>query len=282
LEGNASRCSRWPSGAELIITSCSSSRPRRPGTTAGCANVWRAGPNSFWTRGRWCSMTPGFPRMVSTHRGVARMYRGALGKTGNCQVGVSLHAATDWASAAVNWRLFLPASWAMSTPLTRRKRSRPAAPGQGQDRPRSAVSGEVAPGLGHARRDHRRLGVGLATRPVVADIGYGRITGFRRGLADRDLGDVLAVRSSTSAHPGEAVVQTPTWSPNRSPAQVRLSRQAHQPTCSRYDCRPHCSAAGHLAPRHEKDRQQPHRCGALAFPDAAGSPGQPQQLCRTC
>jgi SRSO17 transposase len=41
---------------------------------------------------------------------VARMYSGALGKTGNCQIGVSAHAVTDWAFAAINWRLFLPAS----------------------------------------------------------------------------------------------------------------------------------------------------------------------------
>ena len=42
---------------------------------------------------------------------MARMYCGALGKTGNCQIGVSVHAVTDWASAAIDWRLFLPESW---------------------------------------------------------------------------------------------------------------------------------------------------------------------------
>src|SRR5436190_14694023 len=53
----------------------------------------------------------GFPKDGASSPGVARMYCGALGKTGNCQVGVSVHAATDWASAAINWRLFLPESW---------------------------------------------------------------------------------------------------------------------------------------------------------------------------
>jgi hypothetical protein len=33
------------------------------------------------------------------------MYSGTLGKVGNCQIGVSVHAATDWASAALDWRL---------------------------------------------------------------------------------------------------------------------------------------------------------------------------------
>jgi SRSO17 transposase len=53
----------------------------------------------------------GFPKDGSGSPGVARMYSGTLGKTGNCQIGVSVHAVTDWASAAADWRLFVPASW---------------------------------------------------------------------------------------------------------------------------------------------------------------------------
>jgi hypothetical protein len=34
-----------------------------------------------------------------------------LGKRSNCQIGVSVHTVTDWAAAAVDRRLFLPASW---------------------------------------------------------------------------------------------------------------------------------------------------------------------------
>src|SRR5215211_8934529 len=43
--------------------------------------------------------------------GVARQYCGALGKTANCQVLVSVNAATDRASCPLGWRLFLPAAW---------------------------------------------------------------------------------------------------------------------------------------------------------------------------
>jgi hypothetical protein len=38
---------------------------------------------------------------------VSRKYTGTAGKVTKCQVGVSLHLASDRASAAVNWRLFL-------------------------------------------------------------------------------------------------------------------------------------------------------------------------------
>src|SRR4051812_47960286 len=53
----------------------------------------------------------GFPKDGADSPGVARMYSGTLGKVGNCQIGVSVHAVTDWASAAMDWRLFLPKSW---------------------------------------------------------------------------------------------------------------------------------------------------------------------------
>src|SRR6266498_802891 len=42
--------------------------------------------------------------------GVTPQDCGALGKVANCQVGVSVHAATDQASCPINWRLFLPPS----------------------------------------------------------------------------------------------------------------------------------------------------------------------------
>src|SRR6266700_570185 len=42
---------------------------------------------------------------------VARQYSGTLGKTGNCQVAVSVHLVSEHASCAADWRLFCPESW---------------------------------------------------------------------------------------------------------------------------------------------------------------------------
>lgn len=47
--------------------------------------------------------------------GVAPQYCGALGKRANCQVAVTVHAATDTASCPLQWRLFLPKEWASDT-----------------------------------------------------------------------------------------------------------------------------------------------------------------------
>jgi SRSO17 transposase len=53
----------------------------------------------------------GFPKDGTTSPCVARQYSGTLGKTGNCQIGVSIQMVTDAASVAANWRLFCPTSW---------------------------------------------------------------------------------------------------------------------------------------------------------------------------
>ncbi len=45
----------------------------------------------------------------------ARQYCGALGKRADCQVAVSVQAATDRVSGPLGWELFLPEKWAHDT-----------------------------------------------------------------------------------------------------------------------------------------------------------------------
>ncbi|MEU0039471.1 transposase [Streptomyces sp. NPDC006333] len=52
-----------------------------------------------------------FPTCGHASAGVARQYCGALGKRTNCQVAVSVHAATDTASSPLEWQLYLPREW---------------------------------------------------------------------------------------------------------------------------------------------------------------------------
>lgn len=59
----------------------------------------------------WIVDDTGFPKFGRHSVGVARQYCGALGKVANCQVGVSVNAATDVASCPLDWRLFVPEEW---------------------------------------------------------------------------------------------------------------------------------------------------------------------------
>jgi SRSO17 transposase len=115
------------------------------------------------------------------------MYCGALGKTGNCQVGVSVHAVTDWASAAIDWRLFLPESWddakaedagdEQAAVETRARRARSAIPEEIRHREKWRLALDMLDEI---------IGEwGVPRRPVVADAGYGDAAGFRLGLTER-------------------------------------------------------------------------------------------------
>src|SRR4051794_3221972 len=59
----------------------------------------------------WVIDDTGLPKDGRCSPGVARQYCGALGKTANCQVIVSVNAVTDRASCPLGWRLFLPPEW---------------------------------------------------------------------------------------------------------------------------------------------------------------------------
>jgi SRSO17 transposase len=170
----------------------------------------------------------GFPKDGADSPGVARMYSGTLGKVGNCQIGVSVHAVTDWASAAIDWQLFLPESWDETTP---QMRADPAAVAEiARRRARCKIPDEVR------HREKWRLGLdmldrilgaeagggwGLPARTVVADTGYGDTTEFRLGLSERGLPYVVAVKSTTSAYPVDAVSVTPPYAGRGRPPTPR-------------------------------------------------------------
>ncbi|HEX5114469.1 MAG TPA: IS701 family transposase [Pseudonocardiaceae bacterium] len=146
----------------------------------------------------------GFPKDGIASPLVARQYSGTLGKTGNCQIGVSMQMVTDAASVAANWRLFCPTSWDDTTTddpgLAERIRVR---------RTRAAIPQDVR------HREKWRLALdmldqmldqwGLPKRPVVGDSGYGDATEFRLGLTERGLSYALQVDPTATAHPGDAV-----------------------------------------------------------------------------
>jgi SRSO17 transposase len=141
----------------------------------------------------WIVDDTGFPKFGNASVGVARQYSGTLGKVANCQVGVSIHAATDQASCPIDWRLFLPQSWDQD--LERRRAAHvPEAVGH---RPKWQLVLDMLDELG---------GWGLAPPVLVTDAGYGESGELRLGLEARGLAYVVQVKATTSAYP-EAIGQ---------------------------------------------------------------------------
>jgi SRSO17 transposase len=139
----------------------------------------------------WVVDDTGFPKFGTASVGVARQYSGTLGKVANCQVGVSIHAATDQASCPMDWRLFLPQSWDADA----ERRAACHVPEQVRHRPKWQLALDMADELG---------GWGLHPPVVVADAGYGESGQLRLGLEARGLAYVVQVKATTSAYP-EAV-----------------------------------------------------------------------------
>jgi SRSO17 transposase len=139
---------------------------------------------------------------------VTRQYSGTLGRVDNCQIAVSVHAATDTASAPLNWRLFVPESWDEDSTDDAEERARIHA--------RRTRAG-IPEGEHHRRKWQMALEMidqlrtwGRPPAPVIADAGYGEATAFRLALTQRGIPYVLAVKSTTSAHPDDAIpVQPP-------------------------------------------------------------------------
>lgn len=158
----------------------------------------------------WVVDDTGLPKDGRWSPGVGHQYCGALGKTANCQVIVSVNAATDRASCPLDWRLFLPAAWDDD----RERRVRAKIPDAVRHRAKWQLALDILDEL---------LAWGLERRVVQADGGYGDITAFRLGLEQRELEYVVQVKGTTSAQPGDAVPLTPVYSGRGRPPAARYS-----------------------------------------------------------
>ncbi len=150
----------------------------------------------------------GFPKDGTASPCVARQYSGTLGKTGNCQIGVSVQLATDHASLAANWRLFCPASWDDTTlqdqavQAVRQRRIRAGIPDGIRHREKWRLALDML--------DQQTDQWGLPKLPVVGDSGYGDATEFRLGLDERGAVPVTAAyqgrgRPPTPGYPDKPV-----------------------------------------------------------------------------
>ena len=140
--------------------------------------------------------------------GVARQYCGALGKTANCQVIVSVNAVCDRASCPLDWRLFVPEEWDADA----ERRAKAKIPEEVRHREKWRLALDMLDEL---------LEWGLERRVVQADGGYGDITAFRVGLEELELEYLVQVKGTTSAHPHDAAPVTPPYRGRGRPPRPR-------------------------------------------------------------
>jgi SRSO17 transposase len=146
----------------------------------------------------WIVDDTGFPKKGRFSVGVARQYSGTLGRIDNCQLGVSISAATDAASCPLDWRIYLPAEWDQDV----ERRGKAHVPDDVRHRAKWQLALDMVDEL---------CGWGLAPPVLCADAGYGEITAFRQGLDDRRVDYIVQVKAGTSAYPLAVEPQLRPW-----------------------------------------------------------------------
>jgi SRSO17 transposase len=163
----------------------------------------------------WVLDDTGFPKDSKHSPGVKRQYSGTLGKTGNCQIGVSVHAVGARGTVPLGWALYLPEEWC-EDPERRRRAKIPA-----------EVVFKTKPELG-VELVERAAGWKISRAPILGDCAYGKNTELRERLDHADLEYVLSVSEEVSVFTPETNFQVPDQNPGRGRPKSR-SRPDRKP-----------------------------------------------------
>jgi SRSO17 transposase len=128
----------------------------------------------------WVLDDTGFPKDGKDSPGVKRQYSGTLGKRGNCQIGVSVHAVGARGTVPLGWALYLPQDWCEDAER-RRKAKIP-----------SQVEFKTKPELG-VELVERAAKWDVLSAPVLGDHAYGENTWLRDRLDEAGCEYVLSV-----------------------------------------------------------------------------------------
>lgn len=160
----------------------------------------------------------GFPKQGRQSVGVARQYCGALGKVGNCQLGVFLAYVSARGHALVDKRLYLPPPWTDDP-----ARCRAAGVPEG-------IGAQSTAALGLAMLRQARAAGHLHGSWVSGDDAYGKVPTLRDALDAEGWRYVLDVPAATPVFTQPAEVVVPPWSGRgRKPTAPRLAPEAAAP-----------------------------------------------------
>jgi len=162
----------------------------------------------------WVLDDTGFPKDGKDSPGVKHQYSGTLGKTGNCQIGVSVHAVGRRGTVPLGWALYLPEDWCENAER-RRKAKIP-----------DEVMFKTKPELG-VELVQRAASWDVPKAPVLGDHAYGENTRLRDRLDQAGCEYVLSVGPATKVFEyGTAfAVPTPKGNDGRVPFRPRPDRE---------------------------------------------------------
>jgi SRSO17 transposase len=144
----------------------------------------------------WVVDDTGIPKDGKHSPGVKRQYSGTLGKIGNCQIAVSLHAVGERGTLPLGWALYLPEEWCADE----LRRARAKIPG--------SVVFKTKPQLAESLAE-QSVAWEIPQAPLLADCAYGDDTAFRTRLHALEVEYVLAVSAQISVYGPETTFAVP-------------------------------------------------------------------------
>jgi len=159
----------------------------------------------------WVLDDTGFPKDGVDSPGVKRQYSGTLGKIGNCQIGVSVHAVGARGTAPLGWALYLPEEWCSDA----ERRAKAKIPAE--------VAFKTKPELG-VELLKSASGWDLPVAPVLGDAAYGNNTELRDELHGAGLEYVLSVSPETTVFAPQTKFTVPEQPPAKRGRPTALPR----------------------------------------------------------
>jgi SRSO17 transposase len=144
----------------------------------------------------WVIDDTGIPKDGKHSPGVKRQYSGTLGKIGNCQIAVSVHAVGSGGTMPLDWALYLPEEWCAD--LERRHKAKIPDEIAFQSKP------ELAAGL-----IERAASWEIPKAPVLGDEAYGKNTELRTRLDRAGIEYVLSINSDARVYEPDTVFSVP-------------------------------------------------------------------------
>jgi SRSO17 transposase len=144
----------------------------------------------------WVLDDTGFPKDGKHSPGVKRQYSGTLGKIGNCQIGVSVHAVGSTGTVPLGWALYLPEEWC-DDPA---RRAKAKIPRQVEFKTKSQLGKDLI---------ERAGGWSIERAPVLGDEAYGKNTQLRQELDDGGFQYVFSIDKIASVFAPDTVFSLP-------------------------------------------------------------------------
>ncbi len=157
----------------------------------------------------WVLDDTGFPKDGKRSPGVKRQYSGTLGKIGNCQIGVSVHAVGRSGTVPLGWALYLPEEWCEDP----ERRARAKIPEEIEFKTKHELGVELV---------ELAAGWEIPAAPVLGDQAYGDDSGLRERLDAADLEYVLSVGPKAVVFAPETVFSLPERKGNSGRPRKRL------------------------------------------------------------